>query len=222
MKKNGIVLVAFIAASVIAAFVVRNTFFEENNINNYTTVEMLQKEELIIDNYATEEDFSEEELKIFVESECEAVLDSEYVFKVSPTGNLYFNNSVIMQEVLVDSVIVGQCKNQKIWICCEGSTITDNKNNTYSLIGLDYSLMQPECQYLVFCMPSEINEYSKEKVYHIDDSLWFSYYNITKDSEKMMENEYYDKEIEFYTDSEKILGCFNQLKIEIFKMLEIS
>lgn len=221
MKKNGIVLAIIMIASIIGAYIVRNTFFEETTIKNDTTIETLQKETVIIENFLTEDDFSKEELETFVERESKTALDSEYVFKVSPTGNLHFNNSVIMQEVLIERVIVGSCKEEKIWICCNGSILVNKEDNTYSIEGLEYSLMQPEYEYLVFCIPSEVNTYTKENIYHIDDSLWFSYYNITKDSEKIMENVYYDKELELYTDSNRLLGYFNELKTKIFELFEI-
>lgn len=221
MKKNCVVLFALLVVSVVAAFVVRNCLFEEDNINNYMTLEVLQSEKMIVNSYSIEDDFSEEALARFIEDECESVTDAEYAFEVSPTGNLYINNSVIMQEVLVDSIIKGQCEYEKIWICSEGSTIQYNDDNTYGYIGLDYSLMQRDSSYLVFCIPSEINEYSDKKVYNTDDSFWFSYYNITGDSEKVMEDVYYDKEMEFYTDSRVVLDGFNELKKEIFEMLGI-
>lgn len=221
MKKNGIVLAIVMIASIIGAYIFKNTFFEETNIKNDTTIEALQKETVIIENFLTEDDFSKEELETFVERESKTALDSEYVFKVSPTGNLHFNNSVIMQEVLIESVIVGTCNEEKIWICCGGSTIVKNKDNIYSIAGLEYSFMQPEYEYLVFCIPTEVNPYTTEKVYYVDDNLWFSYYNITKDSEKIMESVYYEKELELYTNSNLLLGYFNELKRKIFEQFEI-
>jgi hypothetical protein len=61
---------------------------------------------------------------------------------------------------------------------------------------------------------------SDEKVYYVDDALRFPYYDITSTNEYVMKDEYYNKDIEFYTDSEKILRCYNQLKASILKAFE--
>lgn len=222
MKKNIIALLGLILISVILAIVVRNNMFEKSHISNYVTLDVLQNEKLMINSYSTEKDFSEEDLARFVECECEVALERENVFVVYPTGNLYVNNSVIMQEVLVEEVIKGQCEYEKIWICSQGSSIIDNGDNTYVYVGLDYSLMQLENKYLVFCIPSEINDYSNKKIYNIDDNLWFSYYNITRDSEMVMEDTLYNENIEFYTDSELVLRYYNSLKEELFEILKVS
>lgn len=220
MKQNSIVLLGLIIVSIMAAFGVRNYFFEKSNITNYMELKTLQNERMIVESYSSEEDFSEEDLRNFIRDESEMAMQREYIFEVIPTGKLYINNSVIMQEVSVLNTIKGTCEYEKIWIRSEGCTIARKDENAFGYIGLDYSLMQQENTYLVFCVPSEINQHSDKKIYNTDDSLWFPYYNITKNSENVMKSRYYDKEIEFYTDSEVILNSFYQLKNEIFERLE--
>jgi hypothetical protein len=216
MKKNSIIFIVALMLCCVAAFFTKKLLFIENDMNNYIMLNKLQDKTMVVENYSTQEDFSEEELKSFVATQCEAAMDSEYVLNVTPTGNLYINNSVLMQEVMVNRVIKGKCVYEKIWICSEGCTI-EYGNDVYDLLGMDYSLMQLENQYIVFCIPSEINQYSDKKVYYTDDTLWFPYYNITSTHENVMEDEYYNKNIEFYTDSDTILKYYNQLKVNILK-----
>jgi hypothetical protein len=173
MKKYSIIFVVVLVLCCVAGFFVKNFFFIENDIDNYMTLDELQDKKIVLESYSSQVDFSEEDLKKFVETECEAAGNGEYVFNVTPTGNLYINNSVIMQEVSVNSVIKGKCDYEKIWICSQGCSV-NYKNGVYELQGMDSSFMQPEDQYLVVCIPSEINSYSDKKVYYTVNKGWHS------------------------------------------------
>jgi hypothetical protein len=222
VKKNIIALFGLLLISIVLAIIVRNTMFKKDSISNYMTLDEVQSKNLTVANYNYKEEFEEEYLDDFAEEVYNNALECENAFIVSPTGNLYVNNEVIMQEAIVEQIIKGQCKYEKIWICSEGSSIERSSDDAYTYKGITYSLMQLENKYLVFCDPSEINDYSDKKIYYINDSLWFSYYNITKDSDKVMDGRKYDENIEFYTDSEPALKCFNEMKHKIFKGLHIE
>lgn len=212
MKKNVMILIGLILISVVLAFVAKGIFFQKSNLDHFMTLERLQQECLLVDSCIAEMDFPEAEWPQFVEEECATAAECPNVLEVSPTGNLYVNGSVIMQEVQVENVRKGSCAANRIWICSQGSTVRENGDGTYRLTGMDYALMQTDCRYLVFCTSSELNDCLEQKVYNLDDSLWFPYYNLTRDTENVLTEERYDPQVEFYTDSENVLGMLQELK----------
>jgi hypothetical protein len=117
MKKNIIIFIGVLILCCVAAFSARTFLFTENDMDNYMTLDDLQNKKIVIESYSSQDDFSEKKLNSFVKTEFEVANACEYVFNVTPTGNLYINSSVIMQEVSVNSVIKGKCDNKKIWIC---------------------------------------------------------------------------------------------------------
>lgn len=90
-----------------------------------------------------------------------------------------------------------------------------NSNGEVTLVGYDYGLMKGKNKYLIFCKASEINKWSNRKIYEIDDSMWFSYFNLDKDSNVLATDNNYDMEIEFYTDSSDVLKFYNSMKKRI-------
>lgn len=218
MKKQTAIFTGMIVLlSILAAIVVKSTFFQETSINNNMKLGELQSQKLFLDTYAGKTDWDEESLKEFVEEEFSSVEDAGNVMIATPTNNIFCNRAVIMQEVRVVENKKGTCKEKTIWLVSEGSTVKRGKDGSLTLMGLDYSLMQTGCNYLVFCKPFESNAYSDKKVYFLDDSFWFPYYNLTRDSLQVMQDKSYHKEIEFYAETKEILEAFQELKKKIRK-----
>ncbi len=210
-----VVLVCSIIISLTCGVFVRYFCIKESNIETEMSNFSLEDKITKLDYYSDENDFDLDELEQMIKDEVESGKESECIIEAYPTGCTYVNNTVLMQEVEVKEVIKGKCKYKKIWISNNGSTINVDKDGEVILAGFEYGLMKKNNKYLIFCQASEINDWSNKKVYEINDSMWFPYFNLDKNSNKLASNSKYDREIEFYTDSPIILKFYNSLKKEI-------
>lgn len=77
--------------------------------------------------------------------------------------------------------------------------------------------MEEDCEYLLFCEATDINKYSDRKVFQEHSGMWLCCYNITRDSDKTVNNEYpdyndYDKNIEYYNSKKEVLEYYIETK----------
>lgn len=216
-RQTAIFTAGIVLLSILAAIVVKTSFFQETSISNNMMLDDLQNQKLFLDTYSTKGDWNEESLKDFVEEELSGIEKAQNVMIATPTNNIFCNRAVIMQEVRVVENKKGKCKEKTIWMVSKGSTVKREKDGNLTLMGIDYSLMQTGCNYLVFCYPFESKAYSDKKVYFLDDSFWFPYYNLTRDSLRVMPDKLYHKDIEFYAETKEILEAFQELKKKIRK-----
>lgn len=204
-----------IIISIAGAFLVRNYGMKKTDILTEMKDFSLEKRITKLDSYSNENDIELYDAEQMIEDEIESGKETQCIVEACPTGCTYVNNTVLMQEVEVKKVIKGNCEYKKIWISNNGSTINVDKDGEVTLVGYDYGLMKEKNKYLIFCKASEINKWSNRKIYEIDDSMWFSYFNLDKDSNVLATDNNYDMEIEFYTDSSDVLKFYNSMKKRI-------
>ncbi len=218
MDLKRIIKITFFSTIIIffvGGFLVRWEYRKESGIENEMNNFSLEKQITKLDYYSDESDFDLEELDQMIKDEIENGKESECIVEAYPTGKTYVNNSVLMQEVEVKKVIKGNCESKKVWINNNGATVNVDKNGEAILVGYDYGLMKENNRYLIFCQASEINDWSNKKIYDINDMMWFSYFNLDKNSNELASDNYYNPNIEFYTGSEVVLEFYNNLKKEI-------
>lgn len=174
----------------------------------------LQSQSIAVEYVETDEGWSDESLSEFCQSQMELSDNCSTILRVKPTENIYFNQSVILQEVSVEDVMKGDCPYKKIWLDHGLASSLIYQDNKIILSGMERSLMQEDCEYLLFCDPVETNSYSDRKVYREMDEMWIGCYNITRDCLDTVKKDYplYDEKIEFYCTSKRLLECYMDTK----------
>jgi len=213
-------LVVVLLTIALAPFI-KGQVFSYAPISNEMLLEDLQKQKIRVTYVETIEDWDETSIKQFGDEQLRKSKKCKTIFVVKPTGNLYFNAGLIMQEVTIKKVIKGKETSDTIWVR-NGlhSTLTyDKKKNEVELSGMDRSFMQTDCEYLLFCKALETNPYSNQKMYTEFGNMWFGCYNLTNSSDKTVpiKNAYYDSSIEFYVDDEELLSGFNEAKKKLIE-----
>jgi hypothetical protein len=196
--------------------VIKKQMFSDAPLSNDMTLEELQKQKIQVTYVNSIESWNEQMIREFGKKQLKKSKKCPGIFIVKPTGNLYFNEGLILQEAKLEKVIKGKESSDTIWLR-NGlhSTLTyHKKKKEVELSGMDRSFMQTDCEYLLFCEPQESNSYSARKIYTETDKMWFGCYNLTKSSYQVVspENAYYDSSIEFYVDDKKLLNGFNEGK----------
>ena len=193
---------------------IRNIAFQNAPCKNEMTLEELQSKSIKVKYVETGENWTEEMYTNFSKEQLEASKECSYIFKVIPTGNIYFNAGIILQEVTVEDVIRGKCEYETIWIHNGLRTTMKYNGKNIILLGMDRSFMQEDCEYLLFCDSLPTNKYSNKKVFHEAEEMWMGCYNVTRDCEETVQKKLadYNAKIEFYSNSEKIISCYNEAK----------
>lgn len=201
------------------AFVLKHYAFQDAPITQNMTLEQIQQLPIKMAYVETEEGWNEASYASFCKKQLAGAEKSDCIMKVTPTGNLYINRGLILQEVSVKNVIKGECRYDTIWIKNGLRNGLVYRGKDVLLAGKDTSFMQEGCEYLVFIEPAATNQYSEKKVYEEFEEMWFGCYNLTKDSNTIVDaNEpEYDPDIEFYTSNEKLIECYNEAKKELVK-----
>lgn len=204
----------------VLAVIIRNMAFPACPITNNMTLKELSKLDIRVAYIEDSKSWTDEVYDSFCENELSGAKECSNILVGRPTGNIYFNRGTILQEVFVRKVIKGSCKYEKIWLQNGLQSTLEYDSDKVILSGMDRSFMQEDCDYLLFCSSSAVNKYSDKKVYTEASGMWFGCYNITRDSEIVMEaNENkYNSQIEFYTSSKRTMQCYNKTK---GKLLEI-
>ncbi len=197
--------------------------FSDAPISNKMTLEELQKQKIRVTYVETMKEWDNASIKAFGEEQLKKAKKCKTVFIVKPTGNLYFNEGLILQEVKIEKIVRGKEMSDTIWVR-NGlhSTLTyDKEKGEVELSGMNRSFMQIGCEYLLFCKPFETNQYSKHKIYTEVDDMWFGCYNLTKSSNKTvsLKKAYYDPSIEFYVDDKRLLSAFNEAKKKVMEYI---
>lgn len=222
MKKRLIWTAAIIFSIVVvfgSAVLIRTFAFRESEVKNEMTLEELQQLNIKMDYVETIDSWNEEFFSSFCQNQLDGAESCENILKVTPTGNLYINSHLILQEAKVEGVIKGNCIYSTIWLqnglCC---TLQD-RGEDILLTGSSRSFMQEGCEYLIFGEEAATNAYSEKKVYTEIENMWFGCYNLNRDSDRVVDDKEpsYDPEIEFYADDKKIIGCYNKAKQELIK-----
>ena len=207
-----IIVILDVAISFIIAFSLRNSYADNSIIHAEMNNFLLEKSITKIDYYCGEDDFELDETYEILKNEIKAAKESECIIEGYPTGCTYFNKDVVLQEVEVKAVIKGFCESKRVWISNNGATVEEKMNGDITLIGYDYGLMKEGNKYMIFCKPNAINNWSDKKVYEINDAMWFSYFNMDTESHELVSRNDYKRDIEFYTDSYRVLDFYNKLK----------
>lgn len=218
-KKIAIALFVIVFA-VVGSITIKTIAFPASPLSNTMTLEELQKMEIQVGYVETSETWTDEVYDAYYNNQIEGSKEAGCILIAIPTGNLYFNRGTILQEVLVEQVIRGTCKYEKIWLQNGLRSTLVYEDEHVTLKGMDRSFMQEDCKYLLFCDSLATNKYSDRKVYTETDAMWFGCYNLTRDCAIVMgENENtYRSEIEFYTSSEKNMQYYNEAKRALIEM----
>lgn len=221
MKVKRIVMLFFGAFTfLVLSFGIKKIAFSSCPLSNHTTLEELNQMNLQVEYVEDSASWTSEVYDSFTDNEVAGAKECSCILVGKPTGNIYFNRGTVLQEVYVTKVIKGSCKYKKIWIQ-NGlkSTLTYDKG-TVLIKGMDRSFMQEECEYLLFCNPIATNQYSDKKVYTEAEGMWFGCYNLTRDSNIIVEgnDNTYNPQVEFYTTKEKTIECYNQAKRKLIEM----
>lgn len=210
MRNIGLFFLAFL----VGIYLLKAIAFRKAPCENEMTLGELQKQSIAVEYVETDESWSDESLSVFCQRQMELAENCNTILKARPTGNIYFNQSVILQEVFVEDVMTGDCPYKKIWLDHGLASTMIYQGNQIILSGMERSFMQEDCEYLLFCDPVETNRYSDRKVYREMDEMWIGCYNITRDCMVPVKKDYplYDEKIEFYCTSEKLLGCYRDTK----------
>lgn len=201
-----------------AAFVLRLLAFQSSPLTNDMTLEELEGISLKIGYVQTEDGWHEQwhgaSSVSYVDSELAGAKESPCILRVTPTGNLYFNSGLILQEVQVEEVIKGECSYHVIWLTNGLWSTLEDRGDDVLLIGMERSFMQEGCEYLLFCEPSATNAYSEKKVYTETDSMWSGCYNISRSCDTLVaETEPdYDPAIDYYTSSGEVLSDYEEAR----------
>lgn len=194
--------------------VLGNIAFKKSPLENSMTLQELQNMEIQVDYIEDSKDWTDEWYNSFVNDQLLAAEECGNILIVKPTGNIYFNRGLILQEAEVLNVLKGGCTYETIWLRNGLRSTLEYENDRVILKGMDRSFMQEDCEYLFFCDALSTNEYSEKKVYIESDAMWFGCYNLTRDNIIAMEegNNTYNPLIEFYTSSERTAKCYSEAK----------
>lgn len=225
MREKRILFRSIIALLILfcGAYVLRMIAFKKAPCKNEMKLSQLQKNDIKVQYLDSSEDWTEAELDDFRSNEIEVAKTCEYIFKAKPTGKIYFNRSVILQEVRVEKVIRGACDYSTIWINNGlAATLTYDEGNII-LTGMPRSFMQEDCEYLIFCEAADINKYSDRKVFQEQEGMWLCCYNVTRDCDTTVNKEYpdyndYDKNIEYYNSNKGVLEYYIETKKILMEM----
>ncbi len=208
-----------IGALVLITTVVRNLAFRSSPLSNHMTVEEVESLGITVGYIETSEEWTDDVYDSFCKEQKSGAKECGNIFVGIPTGNIYFNRGTILEEVTVEQVIEGNCKYDTIWIRNGLNCTLRYEDGGVFLKGMDRSFMQKDCKYLLFCDSSPTNKYSDKKVYTETEFMWHGCYNITRNSDYVMEEgeNQYNPRIEFYTTSQRTLDVFNQAKSKLMK-----
>ena len=212
--KKTLIWLFIIALCFAGSVILKNIAFQDSPLSNHMTLEDLQTMNIRVSYIEDSEDWTDEWYDMYCDSQIEGAKTCEYILVGKPTGNIYFNRGTILQEIYVEYVIKGDCTYQKIWIQNGLKSTLKYKKGEVILSGMDRSLMQQDCEYLLFCDAMSANEYSDKKVYTEADAMWFGCYNLSRDSNIVMKQneDLYNSQIEFYTSSDRTLELYNNTK----------
>ena len=206
----------FVVLIIVSAPYIKKKIFSDAPISNEMTVDNLQKQSIRVTYVETIKDWDKTSIKEFGAQQLKKSRKCNNIFVVKPTGNIFFNDGLIMQEVRKKKVIKGNKTSDTIWVRngLHSTLKYDKDKNEVVLSGMNRSFMQTDCEYLLFCEELETNLYSNKKMYTEVDDMWFGCYNITKNSDEIVpvKNAYYNSTIEFYVDDESLLSGFNNAK----------
>ena len=213
MKKKIIFSCCFILVF-IGAIVLPKKAFKTASIKNTMTLEELQALPIQVKYVEDIESWNEDFFSGFCQEQLDGAEKCGNIFKVTPTGNIYINYQLIMEEAKIESVIKGTCTDKTIWLKNGLAATVEYDGKNVMLDGMDRSFMQKGCEYLVFVEEEKTNPYSERKVYTEQENMWFGCLNITRDSDTVVDGDgaRYDVETEFYANDKKIIDCYNETK----------
>lgn len=138
------------------------------------------------------------------------------------TGNIKNYSQSFAQEVKITDVLKGTAiEINSNYFIYSNENFTLNKNGQIMYTGLK-NIMKKQNEYLLFLEPSELNSIADENFYYLKGGF-FSYLNISKNSELLMPNpinmtQYSElKDTEFFCTSKRILDKLNFIKGKIIE-----
>lgn len=209
-----------IAVLLLLAVIVRIIAFPTCPLSANMTLDELNKMNLKVGYIEDSASWTSEVYETFCDNEIAGAKECDSILVGEPTGKIYFNRGTILQEVLVEEIIRGNCPYEKIWLQNGLKSTLLYDEDAVVIDGMDRSFMQKGCEYMLFCTPSATNKHSDKKVYTEADGMWFGCYNLSRDSDIVMkdnQNEY-NPQIEFYTSSEKTMQCYNKTKKKLIEL----
>lgn len=157
--------------------------------------------------------------------ENDYITDSENASIVAigePTGNIRNYSQSFAQEVKITEVLKGTAiEINSNYFIYSNENFTLNENGQIMYTGLK-NIMKKQNQYLLFLEPSELNGITDKDFYYLKGGF-FSYLNISKNSELLMPNpidmtQYNQlKNAEFFCTSKRILDKLNFIKGKIIE-----
>ena len=188
--------------------------FRYSEIKQNMTLETLESLPIWVKYVEDGEGWNEAAYKNFCESDLKASEECEDILKVIPTGNLYVNGQLILEEAKVEQVIKGSCRAKTIWLANGLLCTLEYEKDKVILDGMNRSFMQKNCEYLVFVEALSANPYSEKQVYTEYSSMWNCCYNLTWNSTELVNSDGtdYNPKIEFYVANQKVLECYNKTK----------
>ena len=109
------VLVLVLLTMILAPFI-KSQVFSYAPITNEMTLEDLQKQKIQVTYVESIEGWSEKDITQFGKEQLKKSKKCKNVFIVKPTGNIYFNQGLILQEVRINKVIKGKETADTIWV----------------------------------------------------------------------------------------------------------
>lgn len=213
------ILVIGVAICFISVVLLRDKIFETSPLKNEMTLNELQSMQIQVEYIEDSKGWTDEWYNSFVNDQLSAAEESENILIVKPTGNIYFNKGLILQEAKVLDVLEGDCQYELVWLRNGLRSTLEYKDGKVVIRGMDRSFMQEDCKYLLFCDELSTNAYSKKKVYVEPDAMWFGCYNLTRDNIIAMKEDdnTYNPLIEFYTSSERTAEIYRETKKQLIE-----
>lgn len=115
--------------SFISVVLLRDKIFETSPLKNEMTLNELQSMQIQVEYIEDSKGWTDEWYNSFVNDQLSAAEESENILIVKPTGNIYFNKGLILQEAKVLDVLEGDCK--YLLFCDELSTNAYSKKKVY-------------------------------------------------------------------------------------------
>lgn len=214
IRNKCVVLLVSICCIICFCYIARQSGYNSAPISMEMTLKELEKQNIRVQYVDEAKGCTDEYFESFVQEQIEESENCSNIFLVNPTGQIYFNKDIILQEVEVKQVIKGKCSYDKVWISNGLSSTLTYDGTDVILSGMERSFMQTKCEYLLFCDTSYINKYSDKKIYSESENMWIGCYNVTRDCVTTVEGDlcYYDPAIEYYSTNKKLLNSYMETK----------
>lgn len=226
MKKRLGVVCVLMVSSICFAVLAKN-FFEESNFERFRTIEDVRNSNIIVSDFEYEARFCGYE-DVTAQDMIDAYIDfynetAECILVVKPTGNIRFQTDTTMQEILIKEVIRGEESTGVIgWIILDGTRIETSElgKGKIELYSYAANLMLPEKEYLLFCNPCILSDYTDQTYFMFPGGMtYFALDNNECVAAVYEEGKYYRDypQCEFYVETEKTIAAVTEFKNQVIE-----